>query len=119
MVNPPSRGGGQTVESSAERVEQDRWAAVKKLAQCFGAQVLLKGAGSLVAQPDSSCIRICTRGTPALAVGGAGDVLSGIAGSLIAQGLAAEEIYLALHGYTVSPENMQQSQVNVVHYRAI
>lgn len=80
------------MESSAERVEQDRWAAVKKLAQCFGAQVLLKGAGSLVAQPDSSCIRICTRGTPALAVGGAGDVLSGIAGSLIAQGLAAEEI---------------------------
>ncbi|MGQ4276737.1 NAD(P)H-hydrate dehydratase [Pseudidiomarina sp. E22-M8] len=91
-ITPHPGEAARLLSCSIAEVEQDRWAAVKQLAQRFEAQVLLKGPGSLVAPPDSARIRICRRGTPALAVGGAGDVLSGIAGSLVGQGLATEAI---------------------------
>lgn len=74
------------------QVEQDRYAAVEELSHRYQAFVVLKGAGSLMAHPEAQRIRICQRGSPALAVGGAGDVLSGIVGSLAGQGLAAEAV---------------------------
>ena len=50
--------------------------------------VVLKGAGSIVAAPG--CVpRVITAGTPGMAVGGMGDVLTGVIAALQAQGLAA------------------------------
>lgn len=50
--------------------------------------VLLKGATTVVA--DGEKAYLITRGTPAMAKGGSGDVLSGIVGSFLAQGLPCE-----------------------------
>lgn len=91
-ITPHPGEAARLLNSDSSEIEQDRWAAVERLAENFGAYTLLKGKGSLIAQPDASRLRICTRGSPALAVGGTGDVLSGIAGSLIAQGLPAEAV---------------------------
>ena len=60
-----------------------RVAACTAIAQRVGCIVVLKGMGTVVS--DGHQYWICERGTPALAAGGTGDVLSGIIGSLIAQ----------------------------------
>ena len=80
-------------------VQADRFAAGDALLAHGPGAVILKGHGSLVVTPDSTAI--CASGNPGMASGGMGDVLSGIAGALLAQGLtpaAAARLGCALHG---------------------
>ena len=49
--------------------------------------MLLKGAGTLIASADSELIMVCPYGNPSMATAGMGDMLSGIVGGLLAQGL--------------------------------
>ncbi len=67
----------------------DRFAAVAEIQKCYGGVVLLKGAGTLVS--DGADISLCPYGNPGMATAGMGDVLSGVIGGLVAQGLAAYE----------------------------
>lgn len=69
-------------------VEARMLAAATDAAKRWGAVVLLKGNRSVIAAPDGR-VRINTTGTPWLATAGAGDVLSGVVGSLLAAGLDA------------------------------
>lgn len=71
-------------------INADRFASIVSIQQKFGGAVILKGAGSLVLG-ESGVTGIVTAGNPGMATGGMGDVLSGIAGALIAQGLSVEE----------------------------
>lgn len=91
-LTPHPGEAARLLNCETREVEQDRYAAVEELSHRFQAFAVLKGAGSLMAQASAQRIRICQRGSPALAVGGAGDVLSGIVGSLVGQGLAAEAV---------------------------
>jgi len=59
---------------------------VREAAVTFGAVVLLKGHHTLIADPDGR-VRVTTTGTPWLGVAGAGDVLTGVIGALLAAGL--------------------------------
>lgn len=82
-------------------VEDSRLDAVRRLALDHGVTVLLKGSTTLVAAPDDSPVRVNPTGTPWLATAGSGDVLSGLAGSLLAAGLDARDAGSAaayLHG---------------------
>ncbi|WP_329135547.1 NAD(P)H-hydrate dehydratase [Streptomyces sp. NBC_01476] len=85
-----------------EDVEARRLEAVRALAGRFGATVLLKGATTLVADPDPAVpVRVNPTGTAWLATAGSGDVLSGLTGSLLAAGLAPRDAASAgayLHG---------------------
>lgn len=67
-------------------VEARRLSMVTDAARRWNATVLLKGSTTVVAAPDGR-IRVNPTGTPALATAGSGDVLSGLAGSLLAAGL--------------------------------
>ncbi|WP_028630647.1 bifunctional ADP-dependent NAD(P)H-hydrate dehydratase/NAD(P)H-hydrate epimerase [Metapseudomonas resinovorans] len=67
-------------------VQADRPRTALALAQKFDAVVLLKGAGSLVAAPDGR-LALCDRGHPVMAGAGLGDVLAGLIGALLAQGM--------------------------------
>jgi NAD(P)H-hydrate repair Nnr-like enzyme with NAD(P)H-hydrate dehydratase domain len=64
--------------------------------------VLLKGSTTVVAPPDGlHPVFVNTTGTPWLATAGSGDVLSGLAGALLAQGLLPRQAGIAaayLHG---------------------
>lgn len=57
-------------------------------AERYAAVVLLKGPRTLVAEPAGR-VRVTTTGTPWLATAGAGDVLGGVIGALLAAGLTA------------------------------
>ncbi|RKN46802.1 NAD(P)H-hydrate dehydratase [Streptomyces hoynatensis] len=69
-------------------VEASRLGSVRKLAERFGAVVLLKGSTTLIAAPGGGPVHVNPTGTPWLATAGSGDVLSGLVGSLLAAGLA-------------------------------
>ncbi|GGW34877.1 bifunctional NAD(P)H-hydrate repair enzyme [Streptomyces caelestis] len=70
-------------------VEGGRLAAARELAGRYGATVLLKGSTTLVADSEGGAVRVNPTGTSWLATAGSGDVLSGLAGSLLAAGLSA------------------------------
>ncbi len=70
----------------AADIQADRWRAVREAAAAFHCVVLLKGAGTLVAEPGGEVTHIPS-GNTAWSRGGAGDVLTGLLGSLLAQGL--------------------------------
>jgi NAD(P)H-hydrate epimerase len=75
--------GGKSAE-----IQSDRVAAVTRLQEKFGGVVALKGAGTLVC---GARLALCAHGNPGMAVGGMGDVLTGVIAGLLAQGLALED----------------------------
>ena len=74
-------------ELAAER-ELDPWRAAAEASERIGAVVLLKGVPTVVAAGGAALWTVAA-GNPGLGTGGSGDVLSGIAGTLLAQGCEA------------------------------
>lgn len=80
----------------------DPAALAAALAKAYGATVALKGPVTFIAGADGA-VEVMDRGTAALAKAGTGDVLAGIVGALLAQGLApadAAALGCALHAET-------------------
>lgn len=71
-------------------IERDRFAAARALADRYGAVAVLKGAGSLIADPDGR-LDVCPWGNPGMASGGMGDLLTGLVAALLAQGCSARD----------------------------
>ena len=69
-----------------KQVQRDRWTTAKQAAKACGTTLLLKGAGTVTASPGRPLL-VNPTGNSALATGGTGDVLSGLAGALLAQGM--------------------------------
>ena len=70
-------------------VQRDRLASVKQLQEKYGGICLLKGAGTMIA--SHHVVWLCPYGNPGMSVAGMGDVLSGVIGGLVAQGLDIED----------------------------
>jgi NAD(P)H-hydrate epimerase len=81
-------------------VTADRVGAARKLAAESGAVVVLKGARTVIARPDG-VVAINPTGNPAMGTAGTGDVLTGVIGGLLAQGLPSYDAAFVgtyLHG---------------------
>ncbi|AWT44967.1 MULTISPECIES: NAD(P)H-hydrate dehydratase [Streptomyces] len=90
LMTPHAGEAAALLGVSREEVEGGRLAAVRELAGRYGAVVLLKGSTTLVASAGGQgAVRVNATGTSWLATAGSGDVLSGLAGSLLAAGLSA------------------------------
>lgn len=98
VLTPHPGEAARLLGCSLAEVQDDRPAAALRLAQRYQAVVVLKGAGSLVTDGHTLCL--CEHGHPAMAGPGLGDVLAGLIGALLAQGLAAlpaSELAVWLH----------------------
>lgn len=87
-------------KSTVPEVQAQRIPIAQSLSKESGAVVLLKGAATVIAGPDSQ-LALNSTGNPGMAKGGSGDVLSGIIGSLLAQGVhsfQAAAVGAWLHG---------------------
>jgi ADP-dependent NAD(P)H-hydrate dehydratase / NAD(P)H-hydrate epimerase len=99
VLTPHPGEAARLLQTSAAEIQRDRFAAVRALQERYGGVCVLKGAGSLTF--DSTVTTVNTTGNPGMASGGMGDVLSGVAAGLIAQGLDpadAARAAVALHG---------------------
>ncbi|MFC5016022.1 NAD(P)H-hydrate dehydratase [Streptomyces lienomycini] len=101
LMTPHAGEAAALLGVGREEVEAARLASARELAQRYGATVLLKGSTTVVAGPDGGPVRVNATGTSWLATAGSGDVLSGLAGSLLAAGLSAVDagsVGAYLHG---------------------
>jgi NAD(P)H-hydrate epimerase len=87
VLTPHPGEAGRLLGTSAAAVQADRPAALRALVEQTGATVVLKGAGTLVGTPGRG-IHMLLAGNPGMATGGSGDVLAGLLGGLLAQGMA-------------------------------
>ncbi len=69
-------------------IQSDRFSAARELARRYSAVIVLKGAGSLIATAEGR-LALCPFGNPGMASAGMGDVLTGVIGGLLGQGLSA------------------------------
>lgn len=102
ILTPHPGEAAVLLECKIADIQQDRFAAVRRLAALYGCTCLLKGSGSLIAEVSAnSPITLCSEGNPGMGSGGMGDVLSGIIGSFLAQGLdcaTSAKAGAAIHG---------------------
>src|SRR5438034_1681006 len=88
VVTPHPGEMARLQSGDTARVQADRLGAARAFARAERVVVVLKGARTIIASPDGATA-ICPTGNPGMASGGMGDVLSGVIGALLAQGLAA------------------------------
>ena len=99
LLTPHPLEAARLLGITAAAVQADRLQAARLLARRFGATVVLKGSGTVVAHAGS--LSINPTGNPALASGGTGDVLAGMCGALLAQSWPVHQAALAavwMHG---------------------
>jgi NAD(P)H-hydrate epimerase len=84
ILTPHPGEMGRLVGKSIKEVQSDRLSLAQNLATQSGAAIVLKGDRTIIAFPESE-IWINPTGSPALAKGGTGDILTGIIAGLVAQ----------------------------------
>jgi NAD(P)H-hydrate epimerase len=97
-------------------VQRDRLRAARTLAEAVRAVVVLKGAHTVIAAPDGG-VAISPTGNPGMASGGTGDVLAGVLGGLLAQGLApfdAAVLGVFAHGAAADAVAARQGEVGLL-----
>ncbi|MET3130701.1 hydroxyethylthiazole kinase-like uncharacterized protein yjeF [Oxalobacteraceae bacterium GrIS 1.11] len=100
ILTPHPLEAARLLGVTVAEVQADRLAAARQLSAQMQLTVVLKGSGTVIAAPDGMVVLNPT-GNAALATAGTGDVLSGLCGSLLAQGWPEWEAALAavwLHG---------------------
>jgi hydroxyethylthiazole kinase-like uncharacterized protein yjeF len=90
VLTPHPGEGARLLKSSVASLQQNRLEAVKEISKRFNCVAVLKGSGSLITAPLEKTF-LCQKGNPGMATAGMGDVLSGVIGALIAQGLPVFE----------------------------
>lgn len=99
VITPHPGEASRLLDSSSAAVQTDRAESARRLQGLWQSAVVLKGAGTLVADGDRP-LGLCADGNPGMASAGMGDLLSGIIGALMAQQLPVGEaarLGVALH----------------------
>jgi NAD(P)H-hydrate epimerase len=88
ILTPHPGEAARLLGTDTASVQRDRFAAAQAIAERYDAIVVLKGAGTLIAAPGE-IPRVIDAGNPGMAVGGMGDVLTGVILALRASGMPA------------------------------
>lgn len=86
VLTPHPGEAARLLATTPTVVQQDRLQALKSLREHYDGVCVLKGAGSMVLAPHATPL-VCDLGNPGMATAGMGDLLSGVIGGLIAQGI--------------------------------
>ena len=100
IITPHPGEASRLLNVSAKHIQSNRYECAQELANSLHVTCVLKGAGSICSHHDGSMF-INTSGNSGLASAGMGDVLSGVIGGLMAQGLSgleAEKLGVFVHG---------------------
>jgi hydroxyethylthiazole kinase-like uncharacterized protein yjeF len=87
LITPHAGELGRLLGADPAAIEARRLEYARRAAERLGLTVLLKGSTTVVVSPSDPTALVNPTGTPWLATAGTGDVLSGLAGALLAQGL--------------------------------
>lgn len=83
VLTPHAGEAARLLATTNQQIQQHRLDSIQQLIARYGGVVLLKGAGSLIA--DEQMVNLCPYGNAGMATAGMGDTLAGIMGGLIAQ----------------------------------
>jgi NAD(P)H-hydrate epimerase len=86
ILTPHPGEAARLLACKVSEVQRDRVLAATTIAARFNAHVVLKGCGTIIADPGGQ-YAICPLGNPGMATAGSGDVLTGVLVALLAQGL--------------------------------
>ncbi|PJE78644.1 Bifunctional NAD(P)H-hydrate repair enzyme Nnr [invertebrate metagenome] len=115
VVTPHPGEADRLLNVSTSTIQKNRFHAVTSIAQKFKAITVLKGAGSLIS--DGQHTWLCSAGNPGMAVAGMGDILSGVIGSLLAQGFSAIDaacLGVWLHSTAADHLSQQQGEIGMM-----
>ncbi len=91
VITPHPGEASRLLNCSVVEIQQNRVQAIQDLIQHWSAACILKGSGSLVSQQGIMPLSLCHNGHSGMATAGSGDVLSGLVGAYLGQGLTALE----------------------------
>jgi hydroxyethylthiazole kinase-like uncharacterized protein yjeF len=86
ILTPHPGEAARLLHGSSAEIQANRAGSLSALVAWSKHIVILKGQHTLLGSPTEAT-RVCNRGNPGLAVGGTGDVLTGLIASLLAQGM--------------------------------
>lgn len=121
VITPHAGEAARLLDRSTAEIQGDRPGAARALAELAGGAAVLKGAGTLLAgvgQPgrgvdEADLLGVCGHGNPGMASAGMGDVLSGVIGGFLAQGMGVAEAAVAgtcLHGFAADRAALTRGQ---------
>lgn len=117
LLTPHPGEAARLLGCSSQQIQLDRFQALALLQQRYGCHLILKGAGSLIASPNMKVPAVCSAGNPGMATAGMGDVLTGIAAALIAQGYEldeASEIAVVWHAVAADQAAEKLAEVSLI-----
>jgi hydroxyethylthiazole kinase-like uncharacterized protein yjeF len=100
IVTPHPGEAARLLGRTVKEIQSDRIGWAKRLSEGYGVVAVLKGANTIISSPDGE-VFINTTGNPGMAKGGAGDILTGMIVSFLAQGFSpidAAKCGVYLHG---------------------
>jgi len=86
ILTPHPAEAARLLGCDVSEIQQDRVLSALTIASRYHASVVLKGCGTVIADPAGK-YAICPLGNPGMATAGSGDVLTGIIAALLGQGL--------------------------------
>ena len=127
LLDGLEKGAAKSSDAKID-IQDNRLAVVHELRQRYGATILLKGSGTLIAWQDNSNgtsqlgsqgteVCLCPYGNPGMSVAGMGDVLSGVIGALLCQGLmpaAAARLGAVVHAKAADNLVAQQGELGLL-----
>jgi NAD(P)H-hydrate epimerase len=90
LLTPHPGEAARLLDTTVEAVQSDRLGVVRHLAERYHSTVVLKGAHTLIADPAGG-ISLNVTGNSGMGTAGSGDVLTGLAAALLAQGLTVPQ----------------------------
>jgi NAD(P)H-hydrate epimerase len=109
ILTPHPGEMARLLDTDTASVQNNRLESAKALAARTGCIVVLKGAGTVIAEPGGHTL-ISPVSAPNLAVGGTGDVLAGLMAALVARGLEpAHAAALAVYWHAKTGETLGES----------